>query len=227
MIHALPSNARQAALLLHSLPAADRDWLLAALPAAQRSSLQALLTELRELGIPADRALVDKFFVQARPASANPRSEPAAQHVEPQAGATAASVAAPAIKASEPESLVQWLEAPDDKELEAVIRVLSAESPGVIVKVLGLQAWSWRNALVNRLDTVKRRQVDDVLRGIPADRVPAPAAPAFEKTLLKVLRRRVAAQRGIQHRAPAAGKPVSGLGGWAQKLMGRGSRQTT
>lgn len=58
-----PARNRQAALLLHTVSAPDRAWLLAQLSAAERASLEPLLAELTELGIPADRALLDELAV--------------------------------------------------------------------------------------------------------------------------------------------------------------------
>ncbi|HEX7639614.1 MAG TPA: hypothetical protein VF457_14555, partial [Burkholderiaceae bacterium] len=46
------SDARRAALLLHTVSAEDRGWLLAQLGEAQRARLQALVDELRAIGIP-------------------------------------------------------------------------------------------------------------------------------------------------------------------------------
>lgn len=50
---------RRAALTLHGLQPADREWLMAQLPEGQQAQLGAHLAELVELGIPADRALLD------------------------------------------------------------------------------------------------------------------------------------------------------------------------
>jgi hypothetical protein len=55
---ALADPLRRAALELHALPASDRSWILAALPADERSELEALLSELRELGIPPEAGLL-------------------------------------------------------------------------------------------------------------------------------------------------------------------------
>ena len=51
-------DARRAALTLHALGRADRDWLLAQLSMAEQNAMTALLDELTELGIPKDKALV-------------------------------------------------------------------------------------------------------------------------------------------------------------------------
>jgi hypothetical protein len=53
------SPEQRAALTLHALAAADRDWLLHALPAERQPALRAMLTQLQAIGIPADRGFVD------------------------------------------------------------------------------------------------------------------------------------------------------------------------
>lgn len=47
-----PSPLRRAALSLHALHDADRDWILASLPSAPGERLRILLNELQDLGIP-------------------------------------------------------------------------------------------------------------------------------------------------------------------------------
>lgn len=59
---AIPANLRQAALLLHGLPGADREWLLEQLPEAERAPLRTLVAELAALGIPTDRGLVEEVI---------------------------------------------------------------------------------------------------------------------------------------------------------------------
>jgi hypothetical protein len=67
-------NPRKAALLLHSLPAPDRDWLLAQLAPAQRQGVQRLLDELQELGIPAEPQLLDEVVGPGAPVAADPEA---------------------------------------------------------------------------------------------------------------------------------------------------------
>lgn len=52
------ADTRRAALLLYSLPPGDREWLVAQLPEADRAVLHAMLADLTNLGIPAERELV-------------------------------------------------------------------------------------------------------------------------------------------------------------------------
>lgn len=61
---------RRAALSLHALEADDRDWILHALPSSQSSVLRTLVSELQDLGIPAEELLPQQSAVQR----ANPRS---------------------------------------------------------------------------------------------------------------------------------------------------------
>jgi hypothetical protein len=63
-------NPRKAALLLHSVPTEDRDWLLSQLAPAQRQVVLALLGELAELGIPAEPQLLDEVVGRIEPMAA-------------------------------------------------------------------------------------------------------------------------------------------------------------
>lgn len=58
------SASRQAALTLHAMCVEDRAWVLQALPDTQRLALEALLDELRELGIPAQPRLLDSVLMR-------------------------------------------------------------------------------------------------------------------------------------------------------------------
>lgn len=63
------SGLRRAALALHALSAADRAWLLQRLSPAQREALNALLAELKELGIPPDQGVIRAALSQTTTAS--------------------------------------------------------------------------------------------------------------------------------------------------------------
>ena len=54
------THLREAALALHALESDDRAWLFERLTPAQQRAVAPLLTELAELGIPADARLVDE-----------------------------------------------------------------------------------------------------------------------------------------------------------------------
>jgi hypothetical protein len=64
-----PSGAHRAALVLHALADADREWVMAALATEQRGRLELLLRELRQLGVPAEAELLDEAVAAAGSAS--------------------------------------------------------------------------------------------------------------------------------------------------------------
>ena len=57
---------RQAALVLHALVTKDRHWMMQRLPGAQRELVRPLLEELAQLGLPADKSLVDDVLGRMR-----------------------------------------------------------------------------------------------------------------------------------------------------------------
>lgn len=65
-----PSGLRRAALALHSLGHADRDWLLDQLPLEARQSLEHLLGELRDLGFPPDADVIRVALRETSPEGA-------------------------------------------------------------------------------------------------------------------------------------------------------------
>lgn len=64
---------RRAALTLHGLLPADREWVLSELDTSDRAALTQLLAELAELGIPADRELVQEALAGRQPPARGPR----------------------------------------------------------------------------------------------------------------------------------------------------------
>jgi hypothetical protein len=69
-------SMRRAALALHALDERDRDWMLHRLPVPQSETLNGLLRELRELGIPSDVLPGIADDKQAAKTVAEIRSEP-------------------------------------------------------------------------------------------------------------------------------------------------------
>jgi hypothetical protein len=65
-------DARRAALTIHALPAADREWMMQRLDLPQRRTMEVLLGELDSLGVVADARMVE----QALAAVTEPKAEP-------------------------------------------------------------------------------------------------------------------------------------------------------
>jgi hypothetical protein len=138
------AGPRKAALLLHAMPAESRLWILGQLPPAQSEKLCDLLTELRELGIPADQALLHEILSSdsAPAAGAAPVSDVEAQLA--------------VIENAGPGSV--WL-------------ALRDEPAGLIARFLALFDWRWEQGFLEQLGPSKRHQVQKLLpryRGAPS-----------------------------------------------------------
>jgi len=130
----MPASARQAALLLHTMPESDRGWLLQQLPPSQRAGTEQLLAELVALGIPADPALLNQVLAQA----AQPGRVPSSQE----------------------ERLIHRLGELPSRSIGAV---LQSESDGLVARVLRLAPWPWREALLDHLGPTRRRRIQEHL----------------------------------------------------------------
>jgi hypothetical protein len=125
-------QSRQAALLLRTVDAADRQWLLARLPDAHRRLLQRLQVELDALGLPADPELLHEVLRNATAAA------PVRTDVPGPAG-------------------IEQTLAEADPAL--IAQALSDEPAALVARLLALHDWPWAQALLAALGHEKRRQV--------------------------------------------------------------------
>jgi hypothetical protein len=178
-VPSITADTRKAALLLHAMPRGDRQWLLEQLPEAERASLNDLLAELETLGIPADRRLLDE-------AMAPVRSGPSSSAPSP----FGSSGRADATRGERPDvtGQLRLLEDANPIRLAAVLR---DEPPGLIVQLLGLREWPWRERLLAQLGAPKRRQVEERLarRGESATGAALAATALREQLVLAVSQR--------------------------------------
>lgn len=124
-------GARKAALYLHGLTAADREWLLSQLPASEIDSLRGLLDELQMLGIPNE-----------------PLLEAASTAVEPTITITDSD--------SELQSEHDLLHGADP---DAVVQLLIHEPIAVISTLMRISNWSWKKPLLEALSTPRHEQL--------------------------------------------------------------------
>lgn len=157
----IAASLRRAALVVHAMPERDRAWLLAQLAPQERAQLEPLLAELRSLGIPGDRALLEEAIGVARPPG-----ERDGDAVSPHAQALAA------LRKADPERLAA---------------VLRGEPALLVAKLLRIADWPWRGAVLQRLGSAARKQVELTLRDVEA----APGA-AFQQHVVAALVRRLA-----------------------------------
>jgi hypothetical protein len=125
----------------------DQEWLIAQLPASERAGLAALLTELETLGIPADPELIDGVVIAKgdRMRGSNDRSR--------DSHASAGNEVQDAMAVQ-----IARLERAAPARMAAILR---EEPPGLIVEVLRLREWPWRQRVLAELGG-KQRQVKDL-----------------------------------------------------------------
>jgi len=117
-------SSRQAALLVHSLAAADREWVLSHLSGTEQVQLRSLLSELGELGIPQDRRLVESALNRSTPRLA-----------------TTATAVAPL----DDDDLVRHASA------QAIADALHREPTAFVRKLIACGDWPWGDDVASRL----------------------------------------------------------------------------
>ena len=149
-------GARHAALLLHAMAPADRDWMLRTLPPRERAELEPLLAELEALGIERDPALIEA----ATTGSAQDRFD----------------VQTPPPVAMSDETMLHAL---DDERVAVLARMLRAEPAGLVAEWLNLAAWPWRDAVLQAMEPMQRRRIEAHLAGMPVGSSTPPALRAM------------------------------------------------
>jgi len=175
----IPSQQRQAALLLHALHPDDQAWLLSQLDAQATQELSALLQELQSLGIPSDTKLATEATTPAQtPASL---LSPAGPELPP---------ATPPI-ADTPYARLQRLDPlTTPTQWPWLVSYFRHEPALLCARLLELSPWPWQEALLAELDTVRRAQITEQLRAIQHTEDSADAghtAPRLQAVLLTQL----------------------------------------
>ncbi|PRC93911.1 hypothetical protein [Solimicrobium silvestre] len=126
---------RQSALLLHGINKVDRQWILAQLAEEQHVQLSTHLEELTQMGMLANRSLVEGLLSRA-----------------------AGKSDAPATSTEQPGYALRSAHA------DVVLHLLNKEPTWLIAAVLSIEAWPWREAIYIGLDASKRDRVKHALR---------------------------------------------------------------
>lgn len=172
-----PSTERHAALMLHAMGEADRAWALARLQPAERARVAPLLDELRELGVPADRRWVAQVLDTSMPATP----------------------ATPAMSDSPRQRVA-------DANAQRVAEALMAEPAQLVLRVLALGPWPWRDEV---LATLRARR-GELFDPSSAPEAAVIASPALDRSLLQRLAVRVADTQ------PAHREAARSAGAWAR-----------
>lgn len=232
---------RRAALLVHALPPADREWLLESLPADQKASLASLLQELQDMNVPPDAQWLQTLL---QPAD----GEEAAHAPFPFPAVSAASAYGAGLSAAEPPLASPGAAAPRQSTpaparlmslgpagVAALARLLGQEPLPLAVRFLRLHDWPWRDKLLAQMGAGPQMQLRQALRDAgPGWDAEAPA-PLLDQALMEVLARRIDDATGAV--SPAAWGPAetpspraAGTGGhggapWWRRLASRLSFQ--
>ncbi|MCJ0764542.1 hypothetical protein [Variovorax terrae] len=168
-------EARRAALLVHAMSVQDQKWLLSQLSVAQQVQLGSLLSELQVMGIARDPVLLREAL----------KTTETAPHFDP-------------TTPRQPEDIgVQ------ERLMEAqpwiVAKLLKSEPSALVMMVLAIASWPWREEVLAALEPSKRRQVLELLSSADQN-LPI----ALRKVLLHSLEERIS---GVTKAIPKGSDP--------------------
>lgn len=165
--------ARSAALLLHALSKSDRQWLLQQLRSEDCTILAPMLEELRQMGIPADRALVRELLGDAAAPDKSALS------------AFSAAVERPLPLVSSGNSEADCIDRLVKEDPVALAAVLRPEPAQLIAHLLLLQDWPWRTQVLMRLGPAIRGRVESAVMEMRGAGASVRTASAMRASLLK------------------------------------------
>ena len=135
---------RKAALSLHGLGKSDQKWLLSKLPESDREKVVVMLSQLRNMGVPEDPALI---------ADVN--------HNKPGVSRTG-------VTDTSHEGLQTVITDIDSAPVDEVFAILSEEPNWIIAVLLEAHDWTWTQAFLVSLDNDRRAAVCQLAKGVRA-----------------------------------------------------------
>ncbi|BBB62247.1 hypothetical protein UNDKW_3974 [Undibacterium sp. KW1] len=138
----ISENTRRSALLLHSMSEADKQWVLGNLHSQDTQILKQLLSELNELGMPADKELLSGLSStdKALPVSAKISTWPA----------NVADL-----------SMEQQIACLDRADYRNIFGVLADESTELVAYFLQIHPWTWKKEFLACFDASKARRIQE------------------------------------------------------------------
>lgn len=186
------SSAKQAALMVHAMSPADRDWVLGRLSVQQRHALEDLLAELTSLGVVKDPEFITS---ELRVSSLVPSER----------GEAVASLQADVHKPDAGLPDEEYLADLTPFAVERLSRLWSAEPAALVAVALQAHSWPWHTQLLERLPVLHRRKVEGLLALSPAY-----ACTELAKAILQVTRERMeqAVEQGTMRGKAERGRVV-------------------
>lgn len=130
------SGIRQAALCIHGLSPKDKKWILKRLPRTQRLAIKAMLSELKQLGIPPNQDWLPKI-----------EEKKDNEQVESKLNNTT-------------KNLVELI---DGASVAEIKRVLLSESDEFIATIMSIRYWSWSDQFMKIFSNKRKNQIEGLI----------------------------------------------------------------
>jgi hypothetical protein len=140
------ASTRKAALMLHAMLPVDRAWILRNIPNGQSVQLQALLEELRSLGIPADPSLLTELMSDRVKTPLVEEKKLENSENRTGMGFDAADVTPGG------HSL-------DTARVDILLAILKQEPATLTAHLLSLRSWKWQDDLLQAMSAEQKRAV--------------------------------------------------------------------
>jgi hypothetical protein len=197
---------RRAALTVHALQPRDQRWVLQRLPAPQRAVVAGLLGELRELGIPSDRRLLQPVLETSAAAAA------LGVPVEPGPAAVAGGPLPAGLLRDEPAFV--WAACLLDRAPDEQRRLLAALAPSQAAAVRALMAGGLAHA-----PQLRHAVRQALARHAGAQAIEPAATPGGPGARLWLAAWRMARRAGRRRVAGPTMLPRRGMAAWVQHKL--------
>lgn len=143
----ISENTRRSALLLHSMSESDRQWVLGNLDGRDTQILNQLLSELNELGLPADQELLSDLNSVNKAARASSMKMTWPKNVTDL-------------------SMEQQIACLDKADCRDIFGVLADESTELVAYFLQIHRWTWKKEFLACFDASKARRIQETMADI-------------------------------------------------------------
>ncbi|MFZ6778058.1 hypothetical protein ACO0LD_14600 [Undibacterium sp. Ji83W] len=203
----ISENTRRSALLLHSMSEADKQWVLGNLDGRDTQILNQLLSELNELGLPADQELLSDLNNMDKTV-----------RVSSMKMTWSANVADLSV-----DQQIACLNTADYRD---IFRVLVDESAELLAYFLQIYRWTWEKEFLACFDASMSRRIQEARAAIKEPYLSEPDARAkkLQQALIAEIIQQVPAPRAATSQADVLEN--SGMFAHLLRRLGFGSKTT-